>query len=321
MRRLVECVPNFSEGNNLETIDAIRTCLLQSHGVSLLNVEPDKDYNRTVVTFIGDPDAVVEAAYQITKIASERIDMSQHKGEHPRIGAIDVMPFVPISDVTMNDCVKLANVYGERVSRELKIPIYLYEYAARIPQRRNIADIRKGEYEGLIEKLKDPDWKPDYGQAVFNTKSGATITGARKVLIAYNVNLNTKDDKLAHEIALRVRESGRPMKDSYGNPMKNDSGEIIKIPGSLKSTKAIGVFLERYNIAQVSINLVDYEITSIHDAYEEVRKQANSLGVDVTGSELVGLIPLEAMKKAGKYYATGKDLADQELISLAIDKL
>jgi glutamate formiminotransferase/formiminotetrahydrofolate cyclodeaminase len=321
MRKLVECVPNFSEGRNQETIDAISTSVQSVPGVRLLNVEPDKDYNRTVVTFIGEPDAVLEAAFQATKTAAEHIDMAQHKGEHPRIGAADVVPFVPISDVTMNDCVQLANMYGKRIAFELNIPIYLYEFASRSHTRKNLSDIRKGEYEGLPEKLKDPAWKPDYGEPVFNSKSGATVTGARSILIAYNINLNTKDITLAHEIALRIRESGRAMKDKFDNPVKNEKGETIKVPGTLKAVKALGVFLERFNIAQVSINLVDFEITSIHEAYEEVKKQAQGLGIDVTGSELVGLTPLAAMLKAGKFYSDKKALSEQEYITLAVEKL
>jgi glutamate formiminotransferase/formiminotetrahydrofolate cyclodeaminase len=321
MRQLVECVPNFSEGRNKETIDALGESITRVPGAHLLSIEPDADYNRTVVTFVGEPDAVVEAAFHATKTAAERIDMTQQKGEHPRIGAADVVPFVPISDVTMADCVKLAEKFGERVARELNIPIYLYELAARSPQRRNLSDIRKGEYEGLAEKLKDAAWKPDYGAPLFNAKSGATVTGARKILIAYNVNLNTINDRHAHEIALRIRESGRPRTDERGNTMKNEQGEIIKLPGTLKSVKAMGVYLERFKISQVSINLLDYEMTSMHKAFEEVKKQARLLGIDVAGSELVGLSPLDAMIQAGKFYAEGKEHSESEYVSLAVKKL
>lgn len=321
MRKIVECVPNFSEGKDQETIDAISASIQGVQGVRLLNVEPDKDYNRTVVTFVGDPDGVLEAAFQATKTATERINMEQHKGEHPRIGAVDVVPFVPISGVTMQDCVQLANMHGKRVASELGIPIYLYEFASRSHYRKNLSDIRKGEYEGLKMKLKDPAWKPNYGEPVFNPKSGATVTGARSILIAYNVNLNTKDVTLAHEIALRIRESGRVMKDKFDNPIKNEKGETIKVPGTLKAVKALGVFLERFKIAQVSINLVDFEITSIHEAYEEVKKQAHALDIDVTGSELVGLAPLAAMLKAGYFYSENKTLTEQDYVSLAVEKL
>ncbi|MBI5464398.1 MAG: glutamate formimidoyltransferase [Ignavibacteriales bacterium] len=321
MKQIVECVPNFSDGRTLTTIEAIAASVRSVSGVKLLNVEPDNDYNRTVVTFVGEPPAVVEAAFQATKTASLLIDMNTHKGAHPRIGATDVVPFIPISGVTMDECVQLANVFGRRVAEELDIPIYLYEYAARSPQRRNLADIRKGEYEGLPEKLNDPAWFPDYGAATFNSKSGATVTGARKFLIAYNVNLGTPDDKLAHEIALRIRESGRPKKGPDGKPLKDENVETIKIPGTLKAVKAMGVRLERFNISQVSINLVDFETTSMHDAFEEVKKQAFSLGVEVAGSELVGLTPLKAVLMAGKFYSQGQPLEDRELVELAVRKL
>jgi len=321
MSQIVECIPNFSEGRNKETLDAVGESIKKVPGAHLLSIEPDADYNRTVVTFAGEPDVVVEAAFQATKTASERIDMTQHKGEHPRIGAADVVPFVPISDITMDGCIKLSEKFGERAARELNIPIFLYEFAARSPQRKNLSDIRKGEYEGLAEKLKDADWKPDFGDPVFNPKSGATVTGARKILIAYNVNLNTINEHHAQEIALRIRENGRPRKDEFGNTMKNDRDEVIRIPGTLKAVKAMGVYLERYKISQVSINLVDYEITSMHKAYEEVKKQARLLGIDVSGSELVGLAPLNAIMQAGKFYAEDKGLTEEEYVSLAVRKL
>ena len=321
MKKIIECVPNFSEGRDRRVIDAIGTSVRDVTGAALLGIEPDRDYNRTVVTFIGDPDAVIEAAYRATKTAADLIDMSRHKGEHPRIGAADVVPFVPIRGAAMEECIALSKRYGERVGRELHIPVYLYEYAASSPGRKNLSDIRKGEYEELPQKLMDPAWRPDFGEAVFNPKSGATVTGARKVLIAYNVNLNTSDQKLAHEISLRIRESGRIMKDRYGKQMKNERGETLKIPGALKSVKAMGVFLERCNIAQVSVNLVDYGTTSMHDVFEEVKKQAWSLNIEATGSELVGLTPLEALLKAGRFYAGEEKLTETQLVSLAIDKL
>lgn len=230
MDKIIECVPNFSEGRNRQVIDAIGTSVREVAGAVLLGIEPDKDYNRTVVTFIGGPDAVGEAAYQATKTAANLIDMSRHKGEHPRIGAADVVPFVPIRGVTMEDCVALSKRYGERVARELHIPVYLYEYAASAPYRKNLSDIRKGEYEELPQKLLDPAWKPDYGEAVFNPKSGAAVTGARKVLIVYNVNLNTDNQKLAHEISLRIRESGRVMKDRYGKQLKDGTETPLRFP-------------------------------------------------------------------------------------------
>jgi glutamate formiminotransferase/formiminotetrahydrofolate cyclodeaminase len=325
MKQIVECVPNFSEGRNAETIEAIASSIRKVADAKLLSVEPDKDYNRCVVTFVGKPAGVLEAAYEATRTATALIDMTIHKGEHPRIGATDVVPFVPVAGATMEECVQLAHVYGKRVAEQLHIPIYLYEAAATRPERKNLADIRKGEYEGLPDKLKDPDWKPDYGPAKFNAKSGATVAGARKFLIAYNVNLNTPDQTIAQEIAVRIRESGRPMRDGSGKVLRDENGETIKIPGSLRAVKALGVFLERFNIAQVSINLVDYETTPPHVAFEEVKKQARLLGFDVTGSQIVGLTALQALLMAGRYYAVQKGLdpalREDELISLAIECL
>jgi glutamate formiminotransferase len=315
MKQIVECVPNFSEGRNKEIINSIAWNIEQVRQVKLLSVEPDTDYNRCVVTFVGEPEAVVEAAYRATKTAAEKIDMSIHKGEHPRIGATDVVPFVPVSGVTMDDCIKCANEFGERVGKNLGIPIYLYEEAARVPDRRNLPNIRKGEYEGLKDKLKDPVWKPDYGPVEFNPRSGATVTGARVFLIAYNVNLATNNKEVAHEIALRIRESGRTVKDA--------SGVATKIPGTLKSVKAMGVFLDRFNIAQVSINLTNFNVTPPHVAFEEVKKHAAALGVAVTGSEIVGLIPKDALVMAGKFFdgSTGKNAADGRLIETAMKHL
>jgi glutamate formiminotransferase/formiminotetrahydrofolate cyclodeaminase len=324
MKRIVECVPNFSEGRDGKTIEAIAESIRAVGKVKLLSVEPDKDYNRCVVTFVGEPEGVVEAAFRSTKVAAQLIDMSTHKGEHPRIGAADVVPFVPVSGVTMEECVSMANTYGARVSKELNIPIYLYENAARSSERRNLATVRKGEYEGLQKKLQDPAWKPDFGSTEFNARSGATVTGARKFLVAYNVNLNTADASVAQEIALRIRESGRPQKNAAGEVVKNEKGESVKIPGTLKAVKAMGVYLERFQIAQVSINLVDFETTPPHAAFEEVRKQALSLGNEVTGSEIVGLTPLSALLMAGRFYANAADAStktDKELMMLAIEKL
>jgi glutamate formiminotransferase/formiminotetrahydrofolate cyclodeaminase len=320
MARLVECVPNFSEGRNIKIINAIAGAIADVQGAKLLSAEPDKDYNRTVVTFIGEPSTVVEAAFQATKTAAELIDMTQHKGEHPRLGATDVVPFVPLRGVTMQDCVALAHEFGKRAGEELRIPIYLYEEAATRPERRNLSTIRKGEYEGLAEKLKDPAWKPDYGPAEFNARSGATVTGARVFLIAYNVNLNTNDTKIANEIALRIRESGRIKKDEHGNPVLDASGKKVSIPGSLKAVKAMGVLLEAHNIAQVSINLTNFTITPPHVAFEEVKKEAATLGVEVTGSELVGLSPLEAMLMAGRFYSPSTT-DEKQLLSIAEERL
>ncbi len=273
------------------------------------------------MTFVGEPEGVLEASFQATKVAASKIDMRSHKGEHPRLGAADVVPFVPISGVTMPECIGLANSYGERVARELGIPIYLYEEAARIPERKNLAVVRKGEYEGLPEKLSNPNWKPDFGEARFNPKSGATIAGARTFLIAYNVNLNTTNQTYAHEIALRIRESGRSLKDEHGHAVKDAQGKTVNIPGSLQSVRAMGVFLEKNNISQVSINLTNYEITPPHNAFEEVLKEAQKLGIQVTGSEIVGLTPKAALVLAGQFYARGKPLQEDRLIDLAIDRL
>ncbi len=315
VKKIVECVPNFSEGRNQIIVSAIAEQIKKVRGVTLLSVEPDKDYNRSVVTFVGDPESVVEGAYRATSVAAELIDMREHKGEHPRIGATDVVPFVPVSGVTMAECVELANRYGKRVGEQLGIPIYLYEEAARTPERKNLATVRKGEYEGLAQKLEDPAWKPDYGPVDFNAKSGATVTGAREFLIAYNVNLATNRKEVAHEIALRIRESGRTIKEP--------GGKTIKSPGSLKAVKAMGVILERLNIAQVSINLTSFHITPPHIAFEEVRKEAKKLGVDVTGSEVVGLIPKEALLLAGKYYLGTQSKTSDEaaLIDKAVASL
>jgi glutamate formiminotransferase len=313
MTRLVECVPNFSEGRSREPIEAISASIRAVEGVKLLSVEPDKDYNRCVVTFVGEPEAAVDAAVAATRKAAEVIDMRQHRGEHPRLGATDVVPFVPVSGVTMKECVDLARAYGKRVGDELGIPVYLYEEAASSPARKNLADVRRGEYEGLAEKLKDPAWKPDFGGTVFNAKSGATAAGARFFLIAYNVNLRSGRKDLAHEIALRIRESGRTSKDG--------TGATIRIAGTLKAVKAMGVLLERLNIAQVSINLTNYNVTPPHVAFEAVKKEARTLGIDVTGSEVVGLVPKEALLLAGSYYAGDLPMDETKLIGRAIECL
>lgn len=320
MSKIVECVPNFSEGRNIKVINAIGGAITGVQGVKFISAEPDKDYNRVVVTFVGSPREVLDAAFRATSKAAEVIDMTQHKGEHPRLGATDVVPFVPVSGVSMEDCVKLALELGKRVGEELQIPVYLYEEAATCPERRNLANIRKGEYEGLPAKLKDPAWKPDFGPTTPNLRSGATVIGARMFLIAYNVNLKTNDVKLANEIALRIRESGRIKKDANGNPVLDERGQKVTIPGTLKAVKAMGVLLEAHNIAQVSINLVNYNITPPHVAFEEVRKQAATLGVEVTGSEIVGLTPKEALLMAGRYYAPGST-DGTALVDTAVEKL
>jgi glutamate formiminotransferase/formiminotetrahydrofolate cyclodeaminase len=325
MEKIVECVPNFSEGRDAGIIDAICAAVSATPDVKLLGAEPDKDYNRTVVTIVGAPDAVAAAAFEATKTAAGLIDMRLHHGAHPRLGATDVVPFIPVRGTTMDECVDLARRYARRVGVELGIPVYLYEYAAATPARRNLADVRKGEYEGLAERLRDEQWRPDFGPAVFNERSGGTIAGARKILIAYNVNLKTPDAAAAHEIALRIREIGRPLKDEAGVTLKDEKGGARRIPGTLKAVKAMGVSLERCNIAQVSINLVDYLVTPPHVVFEEVKAQALSLGIDVTGSELVGLMPLDALLMAGRFYAERSgiraSLTDAELCAIAVKEL
>ncbi|MGA9116934.1 MAG: glutamate formimidoyltransferase [Bacteroidota bacterium] len=320
MKRIVECVPNFSEGRDIRVINAITGTITAVGGVKLLSAEPDRDYNRCVVTFVGDPGSVAEAAFRATAEAARLIDMSVHTGEHPRLGATDVVPFVPVAGVEMRECVELAHTYGARVGGELGIPVYLYEEAATRPERKNLSSIRKGEYEGLAEKLADPAWAPDYGPALFVPRTGATVTGARMFLIAYNVNLDTPDVKIAQEIALTIRESGRVRKDASGKPVLDGNGRKVMIPGTLRAIKAMGVLLEAHSIAQVSINVVDYRVTPPHAAFEEVRAQAERLGVRVTGSEIVGLTPLEALLMAGRRYRPEAS-SEEDLVAAAVEGL
>jgi len=325
MVRLVECVPNFSEGRDKAIIDAIASAISRTKDVKLLDVDPGADTNRTVVTFIGTPEGVKEAAFSAIKVAAELIDMRKHKGAHARMGATDVCPFVPVCGVTMEDCVQIAKEVGKRVADELGIPVYLYEAAATSPNRVNLAQIRKGEYEGLPEKLKDPEWKPDFGEPVFNPKSGATVIGAREFLIAFNVNLNTRDRRLAREIALNIRQAGRAKRDKDGKIVRDANGKAIKVPGRLKACKATGWYIDEYSMAQVSMNLTNYKITPPHIAVETCREEAQKLGLVVTGSELVGLIPKEAMLMAGRYYLErqGKCPAqpEKELIRVAVQSM
>jgi glutamate formiminotransferase/formiminotetrahydrofolate cyclodeaminase len=320
--KIVECVPNFSEGRDREKIKAITQEIEHVPEVRLLDIDPGESTNRTVVTFIGSPEGVKEAAFRAMRKAAEVIDMSKHKGAHSRIGATDVCPFVPVSEVGMEDCVKLAHELARRVAKELQIPVYLYEEAAQKPERRNLANIRAGEYEGLPEKLKDPDWAPDYGAPVFNPKAGATVIGAREFLIAYNINLNTRDRRLAHEIALQLRESGRAKRDSEGNIIRDEEGKAVMIPGRFKYLKAVGWYIEDYGVAQVSINFTNYRVTPPHLVFDEAVKVAEKFGLRVTGSELVGLIPKEALLLAGRYYQDkqGKSpgVPEEELIRMAV---
>jgi glutamate formiminotransferase/formiminotetrahydrofolate cyclodeaminase len=323
--KLVECVPNFSEGRDADKIAAIRREIEAVGGVKLLDVDPGASTNRTVVTFIGTPEAAKEAAFRAIAKAAQVIDMRAHKGAHSRIGATDVCPFVPVSGATMDDCVRLAEELGARVADELGIPVYLYEAAARKPERRNLAAIRAGEYEGLAEKLKDPRWAPDLGPAVFNAKSGATVIGAREFLIAYNFNLNTRDRKLAQEIALSLRESGRAKRDKDGNIVKDARGNTVKVPGRFKEVKAVGWYVEDYGTAQISINFTNYKVTPVHVVFDEARRLAGKLGLRVTGSELVGLIPKEALLMAGRYYLEKQNkcpgVPEEELVRVAVRSL
>jgi glutamate formiminotransferase / formiminotetrahydrofolate cyclodeaminase len=323
--RLVECVPNFSEGRNEKVINAITDAIKAVEGVNLLDVDPGWSTNRTVVTFVGEPDAVVEAAFQAISTAAHLIDMRKHKGEHPRMGATDVCPFVPVSEVTMEECAQLAERLAKRVGEELKIPVYLYANCAKRPERQSLADIRKGEYEALPGKIKQDWFRPDFGPAEFNAQSGATVIGARPFLIAYNVNLNTKSKKLANEIALNIREAGRAKKAADGTSMKDDGGNTIKQPGTLQACRAVGWYVDEYERAQVSINLIDFNVTSVHQAFDECSRQAEKIGLRVTGSEIVGLVPLQPMLAAGRYYLAkqgrSQGVSEKELITVAIQSL
>ncbi len=324
MNKIVECVPNFSEGKDKEVIDAITAEASKVTGAKLLNVEPDGDYNRTVVTIAGEPDAVVDAAFLVFKKAAELIDMTKHVGEHPRMGATDVVPFVPVQNMTMNECVECAKKFGAKAG-ELGIPIYLYEYAASKPEWKNLATVRKGQYEALPEKLAQPEWKPDFGPAEFNARSGATAVCARKFLIAYNVNLTDDNVDAANEIALRLRESGRVLTDANGNKLRDENGKLKRQPGKLKNVKGMGFLLEQAGIAQVSMNLTDFETTPPHVAFEESKKEAKELGVTVNGSEVVGVVPKKSMIMAADYYikAEGldKNMDERAKVELAVEKL
>ncbi len=300
--KLIECVPNFSEGRNRAVIDAIAAEISGTEGALLLDVDAGAATNRTVVTFIGPPEAVEEAAFRAIRKAAQSIDMSKHSGEHPRMGATDVCPFVPVQGATMEDCVEIARKLGKRVGEELGLPVYLYEAAASRPGRRSLADIRKGEYEALPEKMKNPEFAPDFGPAVFNERSGATVIGAREFLIAYNFNLNTRDKKLAHAVAQELREGGKPKRGPDGKIVKDADGKTVNIPGRFKECRAVGWYIEEYGRAQISINFTNYKITPIHQVFDAAREEAGKRGLRVTGSELVGLIPLDAILAAGDHY-------------------
>lgn len=328
MNQIIECVPNFSEGRDMEIIRQITAEVEAVQGVKLLDIDPGAATNRTVVTFVGSPEEVIEAAFRCIKKASELIDMRHHKGEHPRFGATDVCPLVPISGISMEETVKYAHKLAERVGKELGIPAYCYESAAKKPERRNLANVRSGEYEGLPKKLEDPNWKPDYGTASFVPKTGAVAIGARDFLVAYNINLNTTSTRRANALAFDIREKGRPMRE--GNPItgkivKDEKGEQVMIPGSLKACKAIGWFIEEYGIAQVSINLTNISITSVHEAFEESCRKAQERGMRVTGSEIVGLVPKKVLIDAGKYFLRKQNRSlgvhEEEIIKIAVKSL
>jgi glutamate formiminotransferase/formiminotetrahydrofolate cyclodeaminase len=327
-KKIIECIPNFSEGRDMSVIKQITDVIESVGGVKLLDVDPGKDTNRTVVTFVGSPEAVSEAAFLSVKKASEVIDMSKHHGEHPRMGATDVCPFVPVLGITMEETVLIARKVAERIGKELGIPVYCYENAAYKEDRRNLASCRSGEYEGLKKKLSDPEWKPDFGPDVLNERSGATAVGARDFLVAFNVNLNTTSTRRANAIAYDVREKGRPAREGdpvNGTIIKDENGEKVMIPGSLKSVKAIGWYIEEYGVAQISMNLTNISVTPVHIAFDEVCRKADARGVRVTGSELVGLIPLKALLDAGRYFLEKQQrssgVSDGELIKIAVKSM
>jgi glutamate formiminotransferase/formiminotetrahydrofolate cyclodeaminase len=300
--QIVECVPNISEGRRKEVYDAVAAAAASVSEVTLLNVDPGADTNRTVITFVGAPDAVLEAAFRLVKKGVELIDMTTHRGAHPRIGAVDVVPFIPVANVTMEECAELARKLGERVGRELSVPVYLYEYASSVPERRNLADIREGEYEGCAKKVADPKWKPDFGPAEFVPRTGAIVIGARKFLVAYNVNINTLDKRLANRVAFDVRERGRMKRDANDNPVLDDQGQPVWEPGLLKSVKAVGWVIPEFGCAQISINLTDLDTTPLHVAFDACDERARDRGLRVTGSEIVGLVPRQVLLDAGRHY-------------------
>lgn len=323
--QIIECVPNFSEGRDMTIIRQITDEIEKVEGVRLLDVDPGKATNRTVVTFVGHPKAVIEAAYQAIKKAAELIDMSKHSGEHPRMGATDVCPLIPISGISMEETAAYAHELGKRVGETLDIPIFMYEAAATKPERQNLATIRAGEYEGMAAKLKDPKWYPDYGTNTFNEGAGATVIGARDFLVAYNVNLNTTSVRRANSVAFDVRENGRIKTDGKGKNVLDASGEPVRIPGACKSVKAIGWYIEEYGIAQISMNLTNINETPLHIAFDECCKSAQSRGLRVTGSELVGLVPKSVLIDAGKHFLKQQKrsvgISERELIHIAVRTL
>ena len=323
--KIIECVPNFSEGQNQEIIKQITDSIESVSGISMLDIDPGADTNRTVVTFVGEPDAVLEGAFEGVKKASELIDMRNHSGEHARMGATDVCPLVPVSNVTVEECIEYSKILAKRVGEELGISVFLYENSASNEDRVNLATIRAGEYEGMAEKIILPEWKPDYGPTKLNETAGVTAIGCRNFLIAYNFNLNTQSKKIASDIALDVREMGRNKRNDKGKFVRDENGVPVKVPGSLKGTKAVGWYIDEYKIAQISMNIVDYHQTPPHIAFEEIRQQSRKRGIRVTGSELVGLIPLDAILQAGVYYlkkqrrSTG--IPELDIIHIAVKSL
>src|SRR5215469_12742209 len=325
MKKLIECVSNFSEGRDQNVIRQITDAIESVDGVSLLDVDPGASTNRTVVTFVGSPDAAVEAAFRAIKKAAELIDMRKQKGAHPRMGATDVCPFIPVSNVSWDEAIGCANRLGKRVGDELHIPVYLYERAAKNKSRSNLSVIRGGEYEGFFEKIGQPEWKPDFGPDVFNEKSGATVIGVRDFLVAYNANLNTKSVRRANSVAFDVREQGRvKTKDGTpsGKPVLDANGEPIRIPGMLKHVKAIGWFVKEYGIAQVSMNLTNIEETPLHAAFDACVESAAKRGLRVTGSEIVGMVPKKSLVEAGRYFLHkqrwSEGVSEGELLDIAI---
>ena len=325
MQKLIECVPNFSEGRDPDVIRQITDAIESVEEISLLNVDPGATTNRTVVTFAGSPEAAVEAAFRGIQKAAELIDMRKHKGAHPRMGATDVCPFIPVSNVSWEEAIACAQELGKRVGEELEIPVYLYERAARDQSRSNLSVIRSGEYEGFFEKIKEPAWKPDFGPAKFNEKSGATAIGAREFLVAYNVNLNTKTVRRATSVAFDVRENGRIKTEDgtpSGKPVLDSNGEPVRVPGMLKHVKAIGWYVEEYGIAQVSMNLTNIEETPLHAAFDACNQAASKRGLRVTGSEVVGMLPKKCLVEAGKYFLRkqhwSEGASEEELIDIAI---
>jgi len=325
MKKLIECVPNFSDGRDQNVIRQITDAIKSVDGASLLDVDPGASTNRTVVTFVGNPDAAVEAAFRAIEKADELIDMRKHKGAHPRMGATDVCPFIPVSNVSWEEAIECANRLGRRVGEELKIPVYLYEKAAKDKSRSNLSVIRAGEYEGFFEKIKQPEWKPDFGPALFNEKSGATVIGVRDFLVAYNANLNTKSVRRANAVAFDVREQGRVKTEDgtpLGKPVLNANGEPVRIPGVLKHVKAIGWFVKEYGVAQVSMNLTNIEETPLHVAFDACVEAAAKRGMRVTGSEIVGMVPKKCLVDAGRYFLRkqqwSEGVSEEELIDIAI---